>query len=169
MKTKSTEVKTKLEKLHKDISWQWNIIRSENKVEKGYKRRYDMKSLLEDIFSKAEERIQCKLDQLCINMGFKSRADLPKDCIYPTIFKLSEINEQYVQIGIIIDKATIDSSYKMKKGKKNLKEEEELTRDFLNKMKNNLQLQIIDLKKKLADFNDAAELDLDKAYMYLAA
>lgn len=36
-------------------------------------------------------------------------------------------------------------------------------------MKNNLQLQIIDLKKKLADFNDAAELDLDKAYMYLAA
>ena len=82
---------------------------------------------------------------------------------------MSEINEQYVQIGIIIDKATIDPSYKMKKGKKNLKEEEELTRDFLNKMKNNLQLQIIDLKKKLADFNDAAELDLDKAYMYLAA
>lgn len=169
MKMKSTDIKAKLEKLHKDITWQWYIIRSENKVEKGYKRRYDMKSLLEDIFSKAEERIQYKLDQLCINLGFKNRADLPKESIYPTIFKLSEINEQFVQIGILIDKSTIDPSYKMKKGKKNLKEDEELTRDYLNKIKNNLQLQIIDLKKKLDDFNEAAELDLDKAYMYLAA
>lgn len=169
MKMKSTDIKTKLEKLHKDITWQWSIIRSENKVEKGYKRHYDMKGLLSDIKSKANERIQCKLDQLCINMGFKSRADLPNECIYPTIFKLSEINEQYVQIGIVIDKATIDPNYKMKKGKKNLKECEELTRDYLTRLKNNLQLQIIDLKKKLSEFNAAAELDLDKAYMFLAA
>lgn len=169
MKIKSTEIKAKLEKLHKDITWQWNIIRTENKVEKGYTRRYNMKALLDDIQSKANDRIQYKLDQLCINLGFKSRADLPKESIYPTIFKLSEINEQFVQIGILIEKATIDPSYKMKKGKKNLKIEEELTRDYLTKIKNGLQLEIIDLKKKLADFNEAAELDLEKAYMFLAA
>lgn len=169
MKIKSTEIKAKLEKLHKDITWQWNIIRTENKVEKGYIRRYNMKALLDDIQNKANDRIQYKLDQLCINLGFKSRADLPKESIYPTIFKLSEINEQFVQIGILIEKATIDPSYKMKKGKKNLKIEEELTRDYLTKIKNGLQLEIIDLKKKLADFNEAAELDLEKAYMFLAA
>ena len=169
MKMKSTDIKTKLDNLHKTITWQWNIIRSENKVEKGFKRHYDMKALLFDIKSKAEERIQTKLDQLCINMGFASRADLPKDCIYPTIFKLSEINEQYVQIGILIERATINPTIKMKKGKKNLKEEEELTRDYLTKLRNDLQLEIIELKKKLADFNEKAELDIDKAYMYLAA
>lgn len=169
MSMKSTDIKAKLEKLHKDITWQWNIIRNENKVKKGYKRHYDMKSLLYDIQSKANDRIQCKLDQLCINMGFKSRTDLPKECIYPTIFKLSEINEQFVQIGILIEKATIDPIFKMKKGKKKLNEEEELTRDFLTKMRNDLQLEIIELKKKLEDFNNNAELDIDKTYMYLAA
>lgn len=169
MKMKSTDIKNNLEKLHKDIAWKWNIIRTENKVEKGYKRNYDMKAVLADIQESAEKRIQLKLDQLCINMGFKARSDLPKNCIYPTIFKLSEINEQFVQIGIIINKCTIDPSIKMKKGKKNLKEEEELTRDYLNKLKNNLQLQIVELKKQLTDFNDKAELDIETAYMYLAA
>ena len=57
----------------------------------------------------------------------------------------------------------------MKKGKKNLKQNEELTRDYLNKLRNKLQLEINGLKKKLADFNDMAELDTSKAYMYLAA
>lgn len=57
----------------------------------------------------------------------------------------------------------------MKKGKKNLKQNEELTRDYLNELRNNLQLEINGLKKKLADFNDAAELDTSGAYMYLAA
>ena len=57
----------------------------------------------------------------------------------------------------------------MKTVKKNLKKNEELTRDYLNKLRNNLQLEINGLKKKLADFNDAAELDTTSAYMYLAA
>ena len=57
----------------------------------------------------------------------------------------------------------------MKKGKKKLNEEEELTRDFLTKMRNDLQLEIIELKKKLEDFNSNAELDTNKTYMYLAA
>ena len=164
MKIKSTEIKAKLEKLNKDITNNWMIIRTENLVENGFKRHYDMKALLDAI-----DRIQTKLDQFCINIGFKSRSDFPKDSIYPIIFELSEKNEQFVQLGIIIEKSTINPTLKMKKGKKNLKQNEELTRDFLNKLRNNLQLEINGLKKKLADFNDAAELDTTSAYMYLAA
>lgn len=169
MKMKSTDIKTKLEKLNKDISYNWNIIRTENMVSNGYKRHYDMKAILNDINMKANDRVQTKLDQLCINLGLKARIDFPKESIYPTIFKLSEVNEQYVQIGIIIDKYTINPIAKMKSGKKNMDVNEELTRAYLTKLKSDLQLQILDLKKKLTDFNDAAELDLSKAYMYLAA
>ena len=169
MKIKSTDIKAKLEKLNKDITNNWIIIRTENLVENGFKRHYDMKALLDDINKKAIDRIQTKLDQFCINIGFKSRSDFPKDSIYPIIFELSEKNEQFVQLGIIIEKSTINPTLKMKKGKKNLKQNEELTRDYLNKLRNNLQLEINGLKKKLADFNDAAELDTSGAYMYLAA
>lgn len=169
MKIKSTEIKAKLEKLNKDITNSWIIIRTENLVENGFKRHYDMKALLDDINKKAIDRIQTKLDQFCINLGFHSRSDFPKDSIYPIIFELSEKNEQFVQLGIIIEKSTINPITKMKKGKKNLKQNEELTRDYLNKLRNNLQLEINGLKKKLADFNDDAELDTTKAYMYMAA
>ena len=48
MKIKSTEIKAKLEKLNKDITNSWMIIRTENLVEKWVsKRHYDMKALLE--------------------------------------------------------------------------------------------------------------------------
>ena len=43
MKIKSTEIKAKLEKLNKDITNSWMIIRTENLVENGFKRHYDMK------------------------------------------------------------------------------------------------------------------------------
>ena len=49
MKIKSTEIKAKLEKLNKDITNNWMIIRTENLVENGFKRHYDMKALLDDI------------------------------------------------------------------------------------------------------------------------
>ena len=166
MKMRSTDIKQKLEKLNKDMSHYWGIIRSENVVENGFKRHYDMKSLLEIIQSNAIERVRLKMDQLCINLGFKSRSMFPKESIYPIIFELSEKNEQFVQLGLI---KTINSTLKMKKGKKRLSVNEELTSDYINKLKNGLQLEINGLKKKLTDFNSAAELDISDAYMYMAA
>lgn len=165
----STEIKNNLEKLHKDIAWEWNIIRTENKIQKGFVRHYDMKAVLQDIETKANLRIMNKLDQLCVNLGLKSREDMPKNSIYPTIFKLSEINEQFVQLGIIMEKCTINPAIKIKKGKKALKEEEALTRDFLTKKRNNLQLQIVDLKKKLTEFNEATSFDISKPYDFMVA
>lgn len=169
MKIKSTDIKAKLEKLNKDITHNWIILRTENLVDNGFKRHYDMKGLLDEINKKAIDRIQTKLDQLCINLGIKSRKDFPKESIYPIIFELSEKNEQFVQLGILIDKSTINPILKMKKGKKNLKKNEELTHDYLTKLKNNLQLEINGLKKKLTDYNENAELDTSSAYMHLAA
>ena len=49
MKIKSTEIKAKLEKLNKDITNNWMIVRTEKIVENGFKRHYDMKALLDDI------------------------------------------------------------------------------------------------------------------------
>jgi hypothetical protein len=147
----------------------WNIIRTENLISKDQKRNYDMKALLTSIGMSAEQRIQTKLDSIAINMGYKSRADFPKESIYPIIYKLSEKNEYYVQLEIILKTATINSTLKAKLGKKKLSKTEELTADYIKKLMNSTQLEINGLKKELEDFNSKAELDISKAYMYLAA
>ena len=163
---KSTDIKTKLDKLNKEITNYWHIIRTENIIDNGMKRHYDMKALLNVIQTNATDRIQLKMDQLCINLGFKKRSDFPSESIYPIIFELSEKNEQYVQLGLI---KTIDPNIKMKKGKKKMSINEELTRNYISKLMNNLSLEINGLRKKLSDFNEKAELDTSTAFTYLTA
>ena len=166
---KSTDIKTKLDKLNKEITNYWHIIRTENIIENGMKRHYDMKALLNVIQTNATERIQLKMDQLCINLGFKKRSDFPSESIYPIIFELSEKNEQYVHLEIILKTATINPTLKTKLGKKKLSKSEELTSDFIKKSMTNLQLEINNLKKKLEDYNSKAELDISKNYLYLVS
>lgn len=166
MNMKSTDIINKRSKLDKDIKRYWNIIRSENVIEKNNKRNYDMKNLLNLIMTLSNDRIQTKLDSICINMGFKSRADMPKESIYPIIYTLSEKNEMFVQLGLI---PTINTNLKTKFGKKKLSKTEEITSDYINKLKNSLQLDINNLKKQLEDFNSKAELNISKAYLFLAA
>lgn len=169
MNMKSTDIILNRKKLDNDIKRMWNIIRTENLIGKDQKRNYDMKALLTSIGMSAEQRIQTKLDSIAINMGYKSRADFPKESIYPIIYKLSEKNEYYVQLEIILKTATINSTLKAKLGKKKLSKTEELTADYIKKLMNSTQLEINGLKKELEDFNSKAELDISKAYMYLAA
>lgn len=164
---KSTEIIANRENLDKEIKRWWGTIRSENLIEKGWTRNYDVKRLLTvTIPELAEKRIQAKLDSIAINLGFKSRKDFPKECIYPIIYSLSEKNEYLVQIGLI---PTINPGLKTKLGKKKLFKTEVITSDFITSLKNKLQLEINALKKKLEDFNKNAELDISNAYMYLAA
>lgn len=165
-KMKSTDIINNREKFDKEIKRLWGIIRTENLIDKGAKRNYDMKAILHLIEDYANKRIQAKLDSMAINLGFTKRSDFPKDSIYPTIYTLSEKNEIFVQLGLI---PTINPSLKAKIGKKKLYKEEELTADYINKLKNNLQLEINALRKKLEDFNSKAELDISSAYLYLAA
>lgn len=162
---KSTEIINNRKSLDKNIKNYWNIIYSENVVEKNYKRNYDMKAILNNIFDLANKRIENKLDSICVNMGFTSRTQMPASCLYPIIYTLSEKTEIYVKLGGI---KTLDPKLKSKLGKKKMFHTEELTRDYINNLRNKIQLEINGLKKKLEEFNDNAELDVNSAYMMLS-
>ena len=157
----SKEILSSRDKLSKDITRQWAIIRSENLIEKNGKRNYDMKELLNSIDTLSKKRIIDKLDSLAINLGIKDRKDFPKDNIYTIIYTLSEKNEMFVQLGLI---PTLNPIIKLKKGKKKLDKTEELTSDFIGNLRNKLQLEINALKKKLEDYNNSATLITDKEY-----
>ena len=88
-------------------------------------------------------------------MGFTNINELPSTSLYPIIFELSEKNELFVQLGLI---RTIDPKIKAKKGKKGISKTEELTFNFIKSKREKLQLEINDLKKKIADYNENAKL-----------
>lgn len=163
MKRTSTEILASRDKLSKDITHTWGIIKSENVIDKGYTRNYNMKALLNDIEKYANLRIIDKLDSLCINLGITDRKNFPDKSIYHIIYTLSEKNEMYVQLGLI---KTINPKLKLKVGKKKLDKSEELTADFISNLRNKLQIEINALKKKLKDYNDSAALIADSEYNF---
>lgn len=156
----------KRKELSNEITKYWNIIKNENIIPKGAKRNYDLKALLNTITEKADERIMLKLYLQCINMGYKKFSELPVTNNYLTIFTLSEKTEQLFHLNKI---KTIDPKLKLKKGKKNLNTSEELTFDYISKLKNKLQMEINKLTKDIEDFNDKTELDIETPPMVLAA
>lgn len=157
---------TQRKELSNDITKYWNIIKNENVIPIGATRNFDLKKLLELIQEKAEERLLLKLYLQCINMGYKKFSELPLTNNYVAIFTLSEKTEQLFHLNKI---KTIDPKLKRSKGKKSLNTTEELTSDFINNMKNKLQLEINKLNKEIEDFNNKAELDLESAPLSLAA
>jgi hypothetical protein len=165
MKSKATKIIATRDRLSNDITKYWNIIYVENVVNRNYKRNYDLKELFAQIQSMAEQRAIAKLKALCLNMGFKKFSDLPTDCIQISIFKLSELQEQKIRLGKI---RTLDPKMKTAKGKKNLKKTEVLTSDWVKARIKEIDLQIIELKKKIEDFNENTELEED-APMAIAA
>lgn len=156
----------KRKELSNEITKYWNIIKNENIVPNGAKRNYDLKNLLNIITEKADERIMLKLYLQCINMGYKKFSELPVTNNYLTIFTLSEKTEQLFHLNKI---KTIDPKLKLKKGKKNLNTSEELTFDYISKLKNKLQMEINKLTKDIEEFNEKAELDIETPPMALAA
>ena len=162
----SKHIINRRKELSNEITKYWNIIKRENVIPKGIKRNYDLKSVLTEIESMAEERIMLKLYLQCINMGYKKFSELPKTNNYHAIFTLSEKQEQLFHLGKI---HTIDQKLKRSKGKKNLSETEELTSAFIKIKMNKLQLEINGLMKTIEDFNNKAELDIESAPLSLAA
>ena len=163
---KSNEILSNRDKLSKEITSYWTIIKSENLVDKTHKRMYDMKATLKVIEKSARDRITMKLYLQCINMGYKKASDLPATSLFPTIFELSETTEQYVQLGLV---PTLDPAMKSKKGKKNLSKSEELTSQYIKGLRDNLMLKILELKKKILDYNNNADLDITSPLMLLVA
>lgn len=158
MKSKANKLIETRDKLSSDISKYWNIINIENVVNKNYKRNYDLKELYKQILEMAEKRAETKLKALCLNMGIKNYKDISKDCIQLDIFKLSEYNEIKVRLGKI---RTINPKLKIAKGKKNLNKTEILTSNWIKARTDEIDLLILNIKKKLTEFNETAELEED--------
>lgn len=157
---------TQRKELSNNITKYWNIIKNENIIPVGATRNFDLDSLLNLIFDMSSERIMLKLYLQCINMGYKKFSELPADNNYLAIFTLSEKTEQLFHLSKI---KTIDPKLKRAKGKKNLKNTEKFTFDYINNLRNKLQLEINKLTKEIEDFNNNAELDIESAPMSLAA
>lgn len=157
---------TRRKELSNKITKYWNIIKNENVIPTGAKRNFDLKALILDIQAKAEERILLKLYLQCINMGYKKFSELPITNNYLDIFTLSEKQEQLFHLSKI---KTLDPKLKRAKGKKNLDKTEELTSAYISSLKAKLQLEINALNKKIEDFNNGAELNIEEAPLSLAA
>lgn len=165
MKSKAKNILKKRDELSNNITKYWNIIQVENVVNKNFKRHYDLKALYNDILNMCEERSLTKLKALCINMGLFKFNDLPIDNIQLDIFKLAEYKEIKVRLGKI---RTINPKLKAK-GKKNLNKTEMLTSDWIKARIKDLDIKIIDIEKKIEEFNEAKELDETTAPMSLVA
>lgn len=157
---------TRRKELSNEITKYWNIIKNENIIPKGATRNFDLKQLLNEIQAKADERILLKLYLQCINMDYKKFSELPTTNNYLAIFTLSEKQEQLFHLSKI---KTLDPKLKRSKGKKNLNTTEELTSDYINNLKNKLQLEINKLNKEIEEFNNKAELSLEEAPLSIAA
>lgn len=164
--TTSKYIITRRKELSNEITKYWNIIKNENVIPTGAKRNFDLKALILDIQAKAEERILLKLYLQCINMGYKKFSELPITNNYLDIFTLSEKQEQLFHLSKI---KTLDPKLKRAKGKKNLDKTEELTSAYISSLKAKLQLEINALNKKIEDFNNGAELNIEEAPLSLAA
>lgn len=156
---------TRRKEFSNEITKYWNIIKNENVIPTGAKRNFDLKALILDIQAKAEERILLKLYLQCINMGYKKFSELPITNNYLDIFTLSEKQEQLFHLSKI---KTLDPKLKRAKGKKNLDKTEELTSAYISSLKAKLQLEINALNKKIEDFNNSAELNIEEAPLSLA-
>lgn len=173
MKSITTNIKpniliTKRDKLTDEISRYWRIIKTENVIKKGFKRNYDLKLLLVTIHAMYDELLIVKLRIQCANMGMKFK-DLSKDANIINIYKLSSLNEYYVKLGELIEKHTINPVLKAKKGKRALTITEELTRSYLRGKQNECILNLNELRKAIADFNDNTDLSDDSAPLFLIA
>lgn len=164
-KIKLSTLIAKRDAVSAEISKYWNIIRTENIVKKGYTRNYDIKALLVRIKELADERVNLKLRILCANMKIPYK-NLALDCNQIDVFKLCEVTEYSVQLGMI---KTINPTLKAKKGKKGLSNTEVLTDNYLKARIKDCKLEIIELKKKMIEYNDSEEIDMDEVPMYLAA
>lgn len=166
MKIKSTAIIDKRNKLSKDITHYWLIIRRENIMSNKQIRNYDLAETYNQIKQMSEQRIKMKLFSQAINMGYTSYSDFIKDTNYESIFKLSELNEQLVQLGLI---PVLNTSAKAAKGKSKANLNEAFSAAKIRAMKKKIQVEINGINKKIEDFNNKTELEIDDSFGKLFA
>ena len=173
MKTNKLEIKGNTligerNKITNEIGRFWNIIATENIVKKGTMRNYDLKQLLTRIKALYDQSIIVKLRIQCANMGMKIK-DLPRNANIINIYKLSAYNEYFVKLDEMMRKHTINPIVKQKKGKKALSVIEELTYSYLKNLRDKTAIELNQLRKDIAKFNDNEDLTDDTIPLFLAA
>lgn len=166
MKLKSKDIIAKRNLLSKDITHYWLIIRHENIMGKTQIRNYDLNVVLNKIFQMAEYRVKTKLFMQAINMGYDNFKEFKENTNYETLYTLSEKNEQLVQLGLI---ETLNPATKAANSKKKPTATEVFTSAKIRAMKKKLQLEINALNKKIEDFNNNTELEVDDSFGHLFA
>lgn len=166
MKIQSKAIIDKRNKLSKDITHYWLIIRRENIMGKKQIRNYDLAEVMNQITQMADNRVKAKLFAQAINMGYKTFAEFKENTNYESIFLLSEKNETLVQLGLI---PILNPAVKASKGKGKLDLSEIFTSAKIRAMKKKIQIEINALNKKIEDFNNKAELEIDDSYAKLFA
>lgn len=159
----------RLEEIKKELSNNWNIIIKHNVTDKKmpvkFKTNKDLKELIKENKELMEERILLKLYKECINLGYKKFSELPKDTNFINIYTLSERTEMLVKLKSI---PTINKKLKRAKGKKNLDKAEIITSSYIDSLIKPIELEIINLKEKLEEFNNNIELDIEEPATQLA-
>lgn len=166
MKIQSKVIIDKRNKLSKDITHYWLIIRRENIMNKKQIRNYDLSEVMNQIKQMAEQRVKMKLFAQAINMGYTNFNEFKENTNYESIYRLSEMNEQLVQLGLI---PVLNPATKASKSKNKIALSEIFTSAKIRAMKKKIQIEINALTKKIEDFNNKAELEIDDEYGNLFA
>lgn len=152
---KATDILIMRDKASSDLRKYWKIISTENVISKKQTRNFDLKALLDLITSLSEKRIRSKMYLQAINLGINNPEF--EGTHFHRIITLSELNERYVKLGKI---PTINPRTKSLKGKKALSVTEELTRDYIDSLKKDLNIKINKLRKEIEEFNQTAVLEI---------
>lgn len=171
MKLKSNYIIDNRNKLSKDITHYWTILRRENLINKEESRNYNMDELANQIKQKGGQRVKVKLLLQAINMGYSvfEYTKFKDETNWEAIFTLSELNEQFTQWDIIHKYATLNPVLKAKKGKSVLSKSEHFTFAKIRAIKKKLELEINALNKKIEDFNNNAEIEAGEEYRFILA
>jgi len=162
----STNIINTRDNLSKKISSYWKTIESTNLMSKkavkdGY-RKYDLKSLYNQITQMAINRVKSKLLMNAINSGIKkfNFKDIKNDHYY-RIYMLNELNEQKTHLTIVKTKHTIDPATKAKLSKKGISKDEVFTNAKCAQLIGDIDIKIQALKADIEEFNKNAKIELE--------
>lgn len=161
--TSKNIIKTR-DEVSKAIMSNWKYIHKMNLLTKKEAKKFrtmDLKGLYNQITQFAETRIKAKLLLNAINSGEKTiKFEDLKGSHYYNIYKLNELKEQRTQLDILKTKHCMNPAAKAKLGNKNPKEEI-FTNQKVSALIKDIDLEIIDLETKIADFNKNAVIEID--------
>lgn len=167
IKLSAKDIISTREKLDKEITNYWNIIKTENVISKkaksmGKGSNYDLFSVYNTILQDSEKRIKLKGMLQYINMGILdfNYEDFKKTHYY-TIFAACEEKEKIAHWkDLISKKCFINPVEKSKKGMKGTGKIETFSYAKINANMRKIQLSINSLNAKIAKFNDETLLNI---------